>query len=46
MIALTFFPECFYVPFAENIHGEIFNFIDEPEQKDAIAAPRGWGRQV
>ena len=44
MTALTFFPERFYMPFAENIHGEIFNLIDGPEQKDAIAAPRGWGK--
>jgi len=31
------------MPFAENIHGEIFKLIDGPEQKDAIAVPRGWG---
>ena len=44
MTVLTFFPERFYMPFAENIHGKIFNFIDGPEQKDTIAVPRGWGK--
>ena len=44
MTALTFFPERFYMPFAESIHGKIFNLIDGPENKDAIAAPRGWGK--
>ena len=44
MTALTFSPERFYMPFAENIHGEIFKLIDGPEQKDAIAVPRGWGK--
>ena len=44
MTALTFSPERFYMPFAENIHGEIFKLIDGPERKDAIAAPRGWGK--
>ena len=40
MTAQTFFPERFYMPFAEQIHGEIFKLIDGPEQKVAIAAPR------
>ena len=44
MTAQTFFPERFYMPFAEQIHGKIFNLIDGPEQKIAIAAPRGWGK--
>ena len=44
MTALTFFPERFYMPFAENIHGKVFDLIDGPEQKDAIAVPRGWGK--
>lgn len=42
--ALTFFPERFYMPFAEEIHGKIFNLIDGADQKNAIAAPRGWGK--
>lgn len=44
MVAKTFFPERFYVPFAEDIHGKIFDLIDGPDQKVAIAAPRGWGK--
>jgi len=44
MTALTYFPERFYVPFAENVHGEIFKLIDSPDNKVAIAAPRGWGK--
>ena len=44
MTAQTFFPERFYMPFAENVHGEIFKLIDGPDQKVAIAAPRGWGK--
>jgi predicted phage terminase large subunit-like protein len=44
MTALTFFPERFSLPFAENIHGKIFDLIDGPAQKVAIAAPRGWGK--
>lgn len=44
MVARTFFPERFYLPFAEKIHGEIFRLIDGPSQKVAIAAPRGWGK--
>lgn len=46
MTALTFFPERFFMPFAEDVHGKIFDLIDGPEQKVAIAAPRGWERQV
>jgi predicted phage terminase large subunit-like protein len=44
MTALTFFPERFSMPFAEMIHGKIFDLIDGPAQKVAIAAPRGWGK--
>jgi len=43
-MAQTFFPERFYMPFAEPVHGKIFNLIDGPDQKVAIAAPRGWGK--
>lgn len=42
--AKTFFPERFYLPFASQVHGEIFKLIDGPENKVAIAAPRGWGK--
>ena len=28
MTALTFFPERFYMPFADEIHGKIFDLID------------------
>jgi hypothetical protein len=43
--ALTFFPERFNVPFAEEVHGKIFDLIDDPTlNKVAIAAPRGWGK--
>ncbi len=44
MTALTFFPERFYVPFAEDVHGKIFDLVDGPANKVAIAAPRGWGK--
>jgi len=44
MTALTFFPERFYMPFAEEVHGKIFDLIDGPDQKVAIAAPRGYGK--
>lgn len=44
MMAKTFYPERFYLPFAKNIHDEIFDLIDGPEQKVAIAAPRGYGK--
>ena len=42
--AQTYFPERFYMPFADQVHGEIFKLIDGPEKKVAIAAPRGWGK--
>uniref|UniRef100_A0A6M3IJ64 Putative terminase n=1 Tax=viral metagenome TaxID=1070528 RepID=A0A6M3IJ64_9ZZZZ len=44
MTAKTLFPERFYLPFADQIHGKIFNLIDGPDNKVAIAAPRGWGK--
>ena len=44
MVAKTLFPERFSMPFAENVHGKIFDLIDGPAQKVAIAAPRGWGK--
>ena len=44
MTAQTFFPERFSMSFAENVHGKIFDLIDGPAQKVAIAAPRGWGK--
>lgn len=44
MVAKTFFPERFNLPFSEEIHGKIFELIDGPDQKVAIAAPRGWGK--
>lgn len=42
--AKTFFPERFYMPFAEHVHGEIFKRIDSTSNKNVIAAPRGWGK--
>ena len=42
--AKTFFPDRFWAEFAENVHGEIFDRIDSKSNKDAIAAPRGWGK--
>lgn len=44
MVAKTFFPDRFVLPFAENIHGKIFDLIDSDDNKVAIAAPRGWGK--
>ena len=45
MMAKTFFPERFTLPFADNIHGKIFDLIDDPtKNKVAIAAPRGYGK--
>lgn len=44
MTAKTFFPERFYAPFAENVHGEIFRLVDSGSNKVVIAAPRGWGK--
>jgi len=43
-VAKTFFPERFNLPFAENVHGKIFNVIDGTSNKNVIAAPRGWGK--
>ena len=28
MTALTFFPDRFYMPFAEEVHGKIFDLVD------------------
>ena len=44
MTAKTFFPERFTLPFAEEVHGKIFEKIDSVDNKNAIAAPRGWGK--
>lgn len=44
MVAKTFFPERFTMPFAEEVHGKIFKLIDSASNKVAIAAPRGWGK--
>lgn len=44
MVAKTFFPERFTLPFSDEVHGKIFDLIDSPHQKVAIAAPRGWGK--
>jgi predicted phage terminase large subunit-like protein len=44
MVAKTFFPERFSLPFADNVHGPIFDLVDGPDPKVAIAAPRGWGK--
>jgi len=44
MTAKTFFPDRFWAPFAENIHGEIFKLVDNASNKVVIAAPRGWGK--
>ena len=45
MVAKTFFPERFSLPFAEEIHDKIFDLIDDPtKNKVAIAAPRGFGK--
>lgn len=44
MVSKTLFPERFVLPFAEDVHGKIFDLIDSDEQKVAIAAPRGWGK--
>jgi len=44
MTAKTFFPERFELPFADSVHGKIFDLIDGPSNKVAIAAPRGWGK--
>lgn len=44
MTAKTFFPDRFWAPFADNVHGEIFKRIDNKSNKVCIAAPRGWGK--
>ena len=44
MTAKTFFPDRFSLPFSSNVHGKIFDLIDGPDNKVAIAAPRGWGK--
>jgi hypothetical protein len=44
MTAKTFFPDRFWAPFADNIHGEIFKRVDNSSNKVCIAAPRGWGK--
>ena len=38
MTALTFFPDRFYMPFAEEVHGKIFDLIDR-EIKHADTKP-------
>jgi len=42
--AKALFPERFNMPFADSVHDPIFDLIDGPHQKVAIAAPRGWGK--
>jgi len=44
VLAKTFFPERFSLPFAPQVHGKIFDLIDGPDNKVVIAAPRGWGK--
>lgn len=44
IIAKTFFPERFELEFSEEVHGPIFDLVDGPDNKIAIAAPRGWGK--
>ena len=44
LTAQVFFPERFYLPFAKEVHGKIFDLIDGPANKVCIAAPRGWGK--
>ncbi len=44
VLAKTFFPDRFKLPFAPNIHDKIFELIDGSANKVAIAAPRGWGK--
>lgn len=44
ILAKSFFPERFYMPFSAEVHDKIFELIDGPHQKVAIAAPRGWGK--
>jgi len=42
MTAKTLFPEHFYTPFAKNVHEKIFDLINGPTNKVAIAVSRGW----
>jgi len=45
LLAKTLFPERFYRPFSEKIHGAIFKVIDDDSiMKAVIAAPRGVGK--
>lgn len=44
VLAKALFPERFHLPFSEEVHGKIFELIDSPDNKVAIAAPRGWGK--
>ena len=44
MIAKTLFPERFKIEFEPKVHRPIFDLIDSPDQKVAIAAPRGYGK--
>jgi len=43
-MAKTFFPERFNSPFSDYLHNPIFELIDSPARKVAIAAPRGSGK--
>lgn len=43
MLALTVFQDRFWHPFSA-IHDQIFDLIDGPNPRVAIAAPRGWGK--
>ena len=44
MTAKTFFPDRFKLDFSPAVHDKIFELIDGPWNKIAIAAPRGWGK--
>jgi hypothetical protein len=44
VVAKTFFPDRFKLPFSEQVHGEIFKRVDNSRNKVVIAAPRGWGK--
>lgn len=45
MLAKTLFPDRFFRPFSPEIHGKIFEIIDDDSIKKAvIAAPRGVGK--
>jgi len=43
-LAKVFFSERFHLPFAPSIHDKIFELIDGPANRVAIAAPRGFGK--